>query len=205
MTLYRSKIKPIIDYTGAATIGILAAPLLCYLIFKVKRDGGPAFYTQSRIGKDGKIFQCWKFRTMVVGADQVLQEILAKDAVARQEWERDFKLKNDPRITPIGLILRKTSLDELPQLLNILRGEMSLVGPRPVTAAEESYYGDYFRDYLSIRPGMTGLWQISGRNDISYDQRVQMDSWYARNLSFWVDLKILFATIGVVLRRKGSY
>lgn len=205
MTLYRSKIKPVFDYMGAVGIGILATPLLCYLAFKIKRDGGPAFYSQSRVGKDGKTFQCFKFRTMVVGADRVLQDMLANDPAARAEWERDFKLKNDPRITPLGLMLRKTSLDELPQLLNVLRGEMSLVGPRPVTAAEESYYGKYFKDYLSIRPGMTGLWQVSGRNDISYDQRVQMDTWYARNVSLWVDIKILLTTIGVVLRRKGSY
>jgi lipopolysaccharide/colanic/teichoic acid biosynthesis glycosyltransferase len=135
----------------------------------------------------------------------VLEALLARDPQARSEWERDFKLKNDPRITQIGAFLRATSLDELPQLWNVLKGEMSLVGPRPIIEEELERYGDQVGYYLEAPPGMTGLWQISGRNDTGYEDRVALDSWYARNWSLWYDLVILMKTIKVVLARKGAY
>ena len=151
------------------------------------------------------MFPCYKFRTMVVNAEQVLQELLAKDARAAAEWQKDFKLRNDPRITRIGQFLRKTSLDELPQLWNVLKGEMSLVGPRPIIEKEVAYYSDFIFDYYRTKPGITGLWQVSGRNDTSYDQRVALDSWYVRNWSIWYDLAIIFDTIRIVLLRRGAY
>jgi undecaprenyl-phosphate galactose phosphotransferase len=131
--------------------------------------------------------------------------VLASDASARMEWERDFKLRNDPRITPIGAFLRKTSLDELPQLWNVLKGDMSLVGPRPIVTEEMDRYGDQLGYYLEARPGMTGLWQISGRNDVDYSARVNLDAWYVRNWSLWYDIVILLKTINVVFRRHGAY
>ena len=151
------------------------------------------------------MFGCLKFRTMVPDADGVLRRLLEVDPRARAEWERDFKLKDDPRITPIGDFLRRTSLDELPQLWNVLKGEMSLVGPRPIIEEEVERYGDQVGYYLETRPGITGLWQISGRNSIGYDDRVALDSWYVRNWSIWYDLVILVKTIAVVLRGKGAY
>ena len=141
----------------------------------------------------------------MVNAQEVLEDILKNDPLAKAEWERDFKLKNDPRVTSVGQFLRKTSLDELPQLFNVLRGEMSLVGPRPVIDKEIERYGDAARFYYSVRPGMTGLWQVSGRNDISYGHRVNMDVEYVVEWSFMKDINILVKTIGVVVFRKGSY
>jgi undecaprenyl-phosphate galactose phosphotransferase len=151
------------------------------------------------------MFGCLKFRTMVPDADGVLRRLLEDDPRARAEWESDFKLKDDPRITPIGAFLRRTSLDELPQLWNVLKGEMSLVGPRPIIEEELERYGDQVGYYLETRPGITGLWQISGRNDTGYEDRVALDSWYVRNWSLWYDLVILVKTINVVLQHKGAY
>lgn len=197
--------KNILD-RGMALLGlIMLAPVFLFLIYKVRKDGGPAFYSQLRIGKDGNMFKCWKFRSMVTNSQEVLERLLETDPVAREEWAKDFKLKNDPRITKIGHILRKSSLDEIPQLWNVLRGDMSIVGPRPIVKAEESYYGDRFGHYLSVRPGITGLWQVSGRNDVTYEQRVALDSWYVENWSVWNDLVIIFKTTFVVLNRKGAY
>jgi undecaprenyl-phosphate galactose phosphotransferase len=142
---------------------------------------------------------------MIVNAEQVLQQVLASDAEARCEWERDFKLKNDPRINSVGRFLRRTSLDELPQLWNVLKGEMSLVGPRPVVEAELNRYGDDLDYYLTAKPGMTGLWQVSGRNDLDYETRVYLDTWYVKNWALWSDIAILFKTIAVVFRRNGAY
>ena len=142
---------------------------------------------------------------MVTNSEEVLKHILETDPAAREEWAKDFKLKNDPRITKIGNFLRKSSLDEIPQLYNVLCGEMSIVGPRPVVKAEEVYYGDSFANYKSVRPGITGLWQVSGRNDVTYEQRVSLDNWYVENWSVWNDLVIIFKTSFVVLYRKGAY
>lgn len=184
---------------------VMLAPVFLFLMFMVRRDGGKAFYNQSRLGRNGTPFKCWKFRSMVTNADEVLKEILEKDPEARAEWDRDFKLKNDPRITKIGNFLRKSSLDEIPQLYNVLIGDMSIVGPRPIVKAEEVYYGDRMEHYLAVRPGITGLWQVSGRNDVTYEQRVALDTWYVENWSIWNDLVIIFKTSFVVLYRKGAY
>ncbi|EPU1012905.1 sugar transferase, partial [Klebsiella pneumoniae] len=158
-----------------------------------------------RIGKGGKSFKCLKFRSMVTNSKEVLEDLLSKDIQAKQEWEATFKLKNDPRITKIGHFLRRTSLDELPQLFNVLKGEMSLVGPRPIITAELERYNDEVAYYLLSKPGMTGLWQVSGRSDVDYETRVYLDTWYVKNWSMWNDIAILFKTIGVVLKKDGAY
>ncbi|WP_175964420.1 undecaprenyl-phosphate galactose phosphotransferase WbaP [Burkholderia pyrrocinia] len=198
-------LKRMFDVIAGGFLMVMLLPVFALLTILVARDGGPAFYGHTRIGQNGKKFKCFKFRSMVVDADKVLRELLERDPVARAEWERDFKLKNDVRITPIGTLLRKTSLDELPQLWNVLRGDMSLVGPRPVVEKEIQRYGDDAAYYLLAKPGMTGLWQISGRNDTDYARRVFLDAWYVRNWSLWGDITILFKTIGVVLHRDGAY
>lgn len=198
--------KTVFDYT-LTIIGTLAiSPILVFIALWVYKDSpGPVIFKHIRIGKDGKPFPCYKFRSMCVDAKERLAELLAHDPEARAEWERDFKLKNDPRITKSGAFLRKTSLDELPQIFNVLRGEMSLVGPRPIIAEELERYGEYVDDYLMVKPGITGMWQVSGRSDIEYHERVQMDSWYVRNWSVWIDIVMLFKTFAVVLARKGAY
>jgi UDP-galactose-lipid carrier transferase len=197
--------KRTFDLVAASLLLVLLSPVLLALTWQVKRDGGPAFFGHKRIGQGGKTFKCWKFRSMVVNAQEVLQELLATDAQARAEWEKEFKLKNDPRISRIGHFIRKTSLDELPQLWNVIKGEMSLVGPRPVIQAELERYGDDVTYYLEACPGLTGLWQVSGRNDVDYDTRVYLDAWYVKNWSLWTDISILFKTVGVVLGRDGAY
>ncbi len=167
---------------------------------------GPALFSQQRVGQHGKIIRVYKFRSMYADAEARLKELLASSAAARAEWKKTIKLKNDPRVTRLGAFLRKTSLDELPQLINVLRGEMSLVGPRPVPEAElKARYKDRSDYYKLVRPGMTGLWQISGRNDVSYEQRVNMDTWYVFNWSLYIDLVILYKTLGVVLKKRGAY
>ncbi len=168
-------------------------------------DRGPVFFGHNRIGHMGQTFCCWKFRSMAVDGEKILEAYLEESPLARAEWERDHKLRNDPRITPLGRLLRKTSLDELPQLWNVLIGEMSLVGPRPIVVAEIPRYKSYFEDYCRCRPGITGLWQISGRNDVTYDQRVALDVQYARTRSTWLNLSIMINTVPAVLLRKGSY
>jgi undecaprenyl-phosphate galactose phosphotransferase len=198
-------VKRLFDVTGALALLVLLSPLFAYLSWKIRQSGGAAIFGHARVGRYGRMFRCLKFRTMVPDADGVLRRLLDADPGARAEWERDFKLKDDPRITPIGLFLRRTSLDELPQLWNVIKGEMSLVGPRPVIEEELERYGDQVGYYLEIRPGITGLWQISGRNDTSYDDRVALDSWYVRNWSLWYDLVILVKTINVVVGRRGAY
>lgn len=198
-------IKAAFDRIAAAAGMVLLSPLFAVLYIIVRRDGGPAFYGQTRIGRGGTPFKCWKFRSMVTDADKALQRLLDADPAAREEWERDFKLKNDPRITPVGRFLRKTSLDEIPQLFNVLRGEMSLVGPRPIVEAEKKYYGDDLCHYLAVSPGITGLWQVSGRSDTSYEQRVSLDRDYAQNHSLSRDISILLKTVSVVLFGKGAY
>jgi lipopolysaccharide/colanic/teichoic acid biosynthesis glycosyltransferase len=168
-------------------------------------DPGPVIFGHQRIGRDGRLFRCLKFRSMVVDAQERLAELLSRDEQARAEWARDQKLKNDPRITKIGNFLRRSSLDELPQLFNVLRGDMSLVGPRPIVQGERPRYGRYIEAYHSVRPGITGLWQISGRNDVSYRRRVALDVAYSRSKSFTLDIKILMMTVPNVLLAKGSY
>jgi exopolysaccharide production protein ExoY len=169
------------------------------------QDGGPVVFAHRRIGRDGRHFRCLKFRSMAVDAEERLAELLARDPQARDEWERDHKLRNDPRVTRLGAFLRKSSLDELPQLVNVLKGEMSLVGPRPIVDAEAPKYGRRFRHYCAVKPGITGLWQVSGRNDTSYRARVAMDCVYAARRNALLDARILLATVPAVLLTRGSY
>lgn len=186
---------------------ILAAPfvlIIAMLAIAVRRDGGPAFFGHKRVGQDGRIFRCWKLRTMVPNAEEVLLEHLANNPDAASEWAANVKLRNDPRITRLGYVLRATSLDELPQLWNVFVGEMTFVGPRPVTASEMEKYEGHEQCYLSLRPGITGLWQVSGRNSTDYRERVQLDCQYYATCSFGQDGRILFRTFGAVLRRTGQ-
>ncbi|ADM09578.1 undecaprenyl-phosphate galactosephosphotransferase [Parvularcula bermudensis HTCC2503] len=178
-------------------------PLLLLLVFLIKGDGGPVLFSHQRVGKDGKVFSCLKFRTMVPGASAKLAEVLAADPRAAEEWAAAYKLSNDPRITKAGNFLRVTGLDELPQLLNVLKGEMSLVGPRPIVEPELTRYGPYKGYYLSVRPGITGLWQVSGRNAISYGRRVALDKRYVETWSLWADIVILARTPIEVLFARG--
>ena len=199
-------LKTVFDYTLTLLGTIAISPILLFIAIWIYKDSpGPVIFKHIRIGKDGKPFPCYKFRSMCVDAKEKLAELLANDPAAREEWERDFKLKNDPRITKSGAFLRKTSLDELPQIFNVLKGEMSLVGPRPIIQEELARYGEYMGDYLMVKPGITGMWQVSGRSDIEYHERVLLDSWYVRNWSVWIDIVLLFKTFAVVVARKGAY
>lgn len=198
--------KRLLDLALTVSGAALAFPLLILIALWIKLDSsGPLFYGQMRIGRNGVPFRAWKFRSMVVNADKMLASHLAAHPELREEWERDHKLKQDPRVTSAGRFLRRTSLDELPQLWNVFRGEMSLVGPRPITAQEVAKYGGNIDVYKKVKGGITGLWQVSGRNDVSYDERVYWDLFYVRNWSIWLDLCILFRTIAVVLFSRGAY
>ncbi len=194
-----------IDIVGAL-IGLIAlAPLMLLTALMIRIfDPGPILFRQRRIGAGGQVFECLKFRTMVTDADTRLYDLLLNCPEARAEWDIGHKLRKDPRTTPIGRFLRKSSIDELPQLLNILKGEMSLVGPRPIVAAEIERYGRYFNYYARVRPGLTGLWQVSGRNNVSYRRRVAMDVIYARKRNLGLNLHILARTIPAVLTATGS-
>jgi Undecaprenyl-phosphate galactose phosphotransferase WbaP len=188
----------------------LAAPYIILAVLAItvliKSDSpGPVFYRQTRIGRYGRKFSVYKFRTMVENADEVLQHYLAQSPVLKAQWLATHKLKQDPRVTRLGVLLRKSSLDELPQLWNIIVGDMSLVGPRPIVDAEVEKYGSCFDLYIQVRPGLTGLWQVSGRNDTTYEHRVELDEYYIRNRSLKLDLQILWKTVFVVLRRTGAY
>ncbi len=199
-------VKRVIDVLAALAVGVLISPFLLLIALFIKLDSpGRVFYGHTRIGQGGRRFKAWKFRSMVKDADRVLKEYLETHPELREEWERDQKLKNDPRVTRVGRILRKTSLDELPQLWNVLKGEMSLVGPRPIVQEELAKYGDKGAFYLKAKPGMTGLWQVSGRNDTSYQERVELDVYYVRNWSVWLDIYILARTVWVVVFGKGAY
>lgn len=193
------------DIIGASMLLFLLAPLLLVLGLAVRMDGGPVLFSHQRVGLNGVSFDCFKFRSMIVNADEVLQSLLENDHQAKTEWETDFKLKKDPRITRFGTFLRNSSLDELPQLWNVLKGDMSLVGPRPLVKEELEKYGDQVDYYLQVRPGMTGLWQVSGRNDVDYSHRVYLDVWYVKNWSLWYDIAILLKTFKAVLKRQGAY
>ena len=193
-----------LDVVFSLFILLLMAPVLAAIACLVRLDGGPMLYASPRLGVGGRTFRALKFRTMVVDADQVFHNLLARDPAARHEWETTFKLRDDPRVTPIGGVLRRYSLDELPQIFNVLRGEMSLVGPRPLLPAEREAYGDRFDLYCKCLPGITGPWQISGRNDLAYHRRSELNAWYANNASVWIDIVILFRTVSVVLCRVGA-
>lgn len=198
--------KRIFDIIATILGSLLILPiLLCIAAWVYYDSPGPVIFKHRRVGKDGKEFNCYKFRSMCVNSKEVLDHLLATDPAAKEEWDREFKLKDDPRITKSGAFLRKTSLDELPQLLNVLKGEMSLVGPRPIVKDEVPRYGSVIKEYYSVLPGITGMWQTSGRNNIDYPERVEMDSWYVHNWSVWLDTVLLWRTIAVVTSQKGAY
>jgi Undecaprenyl-phosphate galactose phosphotransferase WbaP len=200
--------KRLFDIMFSLSVLILFAPVYLLLALSIAlSSSGPIFYVQERVGKNHKMFYCLKFRTMVENADDILLEIMEKSPHLRQEFEDNFKLKKDPRITLIGRFLRMTSLDEFPQFWNVLKGDMSVVGPRPLVEEELPRYGRYINKVLTIRPGITGLWQVSGRNDIPYPRRVQIDLYYANEKNLWMDMWIVFKTIGVVIfpKNNGAY
>lgn len=204
---YRQIIHNVSNYILAILLLPILLPIIGILAYLIKKESeGPIFFAHNRIGKDGKIIPTFKFRSMFKDSKERLEKLLAEDEEIKKEWETNFKLKNDPRITKVGAFLRKTSLDELPQIFNVLRGEMNFVGPRPVIQEElEKYYKEDSEYYLMVKPGITGLWQVSGRSDTDYDFRVSIDKWYVINWSLWLDITILIRTIKVVLKREGAY
>lgn len=200
-------IKRLVDIIAGLVGTILLIPItICIYIAKkiLKEDNGPIFYDHLRIGKDGKHFKLYKYRSMIVGADEILKEYLAENEEARIEFEKNQKLKNDPRITKLGNFLRKTSLDEFPQFINILKGDMSLVGPRPIVDREVELFGDKMKTVHSVRPGLTGYWAANGRSDTTYEQRVEMEAYYAENFSLLLDIKIILKTIKSVIKKEGA-
>jgi len=198
--------KRILDIVIASAALVVLMPLMLMIALIVKLSSpGPVVYGHTRIGLGGRTFRCLKFRTMVTNGDEVLQRHLAFSEAARREWETSRKLRNDPRITSVGEALRKTSADELPQLFNVLRGDMSIVGPRPVVEDELRYYREYSRHYCAARPGLTGLWQVSGRNDVTYEARVNFDRLYCETWSLRRDVLLIAKTVPAVLSRKGVY
>ena len=197
--------KRLFDVFGSVLALAFLSPIFLFVAVLVRRDGGSALFSHERVGLGGTTFFCLKFRSMYEDSDARLETLLAGDPNARQEWSEHYKLKEDPRITPLGHFLRESSIDELPQLVNVLRGNMSLVGPRPVIVEELEKYGDAKEAYLSVRPGLTGLWQVSGRNDLDYETRVALDTEYVETWSFKADVIILLKTIRVVIERRGAY
>ena len=199
--IYARFLKRSFDVAAIIVCAPLILPVIGILAMLVRRDGGPAFYTQTRVGRDGRIFRFWKLRTMVIDADARLAACLSENPQARDEWTRTQKLKDDPRITRLGRFLRKTSMDELPQLWNVLRGDMSLVGPRPMMPDQTALYPG--QAYYHLRPGITGFWQVSERNHSAFATRAVHDTAYANRVSFLTDLGVLFATVSVIFRGTG--
>lgn len=198
--------KTLVDVVLTVVLGLALLPLVLIIAILVKVSSpGPVFYGQRRLGRGGVYFTAWKFRSMVSNADQVLADYFNANPALQQQWARDQKLRHDPRVTPIGRFLRRTSLDELPQLWNVLRGDMSLVGPRPIINEEIPRYAEKYKLYTRVLPGLTGLWQVSGRNNVSYPERVNLDAYYVRNWSIWLDLYILVRTVWVVIIGDGAY
>ncbi len=199
--IYRNGLKRVFDLAAVILTAPLVLPLILMLVLLVRRDGGPGLYAQDRVGRNGRTFRIWKLRTMVHGAEERLAELLARDPAAREEWEATQKLKCDPRITRFGMMLRRSSLDELPQLWNVFVGDMSLVGPRPMMTCQRVLYPGLA--YYALRPGITGLWQTAGRNETTFRARADYDAAYEERLSFGTDLGILMRTVGVVLSGTG--
>lgn len=198
-------LKRMLEFFLAVFAVFILWPVILLIAVLIKLTSpGPVFYSAKRIGADRKAFRIWKFRTMYWNSDHLLEKILAEDPDKAREWREKFKLENDPRITPLGRILRRTSLDELPQLLNVLRGEMAMIGPRPIVPAEIAYYGDDYADFSTVKPGITGLWQVSGRSDLSYEERAALDMYYIYNWSVWLDLHILIRTFAEVFSGRGA-
>ena len=207
-TFFRCSVKRFGDVVFALVALVLASPLFVLMTLLVKlSSAGPIFYVQERVGRNYRRFGCIKFRTMYSEADDLLLNLLDKSPELKIEFERDFKLRKDPRITPVGMFMRRSSLDELPQFINIIMGDMSLVGPRPIVEKEIPKYGDFMDTIISVRPGLTGLWQVSGRNNLSYQRRVQLDFIYATNRSLLLDIRVILRTFGVLLfpRDRGAY
>jgi len=200
-SLYRAVFKRLLDIIMISVALILVLPVILIMAVLVATDGHNPFYSQKRVGRNGQVFRMWKMRTMVVGADEMLKAYLADNPKAKAEWDASQKLKKDPRITRVGRILRKTSLDELPQLWNVFNGDMSLVGPRPMMLSQRSLY--HGQGYYRLRPGITGLWQVSDRNEGEFLSRVRYDDQYDREVSFKMDVDVLFKTVGVVFRGTG--
>jgi undecaprenyl-phosphate galactose phosphotransferase len=200
-------IKRTFDLVISVLLMPLVLPLVCLIAVVIKLDSkGPIFYSHTRWGRDQRPIRVYKFRSMYLDAANRLEGILRADPVAKQEWDTFHKLKNDPRITRVGFLLRTTSLDELPQFFNVFLGKMSLVGPRPVLQEElEKHYKEFADYYFMVKPGITGLWQVSGRNDLDYEERVKLDTWYVLNWSLWLDVQILFKTISVVVKGEGAF
>ncbi len=199
-------IKRALDLALVVVFGTLWLPVIALIALAIKiTSPGPVFYRQTRCGRGGGPFIAWKFRSMYANASELLEQCLDSDPSLREEWRQCRKLRQDPRITPLGRLLRRTSLDELPQLWNIVLGQMSFVGPRPIVSEEISRYGDGFALYAKVAPGLSGMWQVSGRNNLSYEQRVTLDLYYVRNWSVWLDLHILARTIRVVVLGDGAY
>ncbi len=199
-------IKRMIDIIGSIVGIILLLPLtiVIYIANIIEKDNGPIFYTQKRMGKDGKAFLMYKYRTMVVGADRILNKYLRENPEAKEEYAKYKKLKDDPRITKIGKFLRKTSLDEFPQFINVLKGEMSLVGPRPYLRREKKDMGVYYKYITAFKPGLTGFWQINGRSDVPFQDRLEMDMEYCRKSSLRLDIQLLLKTVAKILKREGA-
>jgi undecaprenyl-phosphate galactose phosphotransferase len=199
-------VKRIIDIIGAIVGIIILIPLtvIIKLVNVLNKDYGPIFYSHERIGKNGKHFKMYKFRSMCMNSQEILEKLLAEDEEARKEWNDTMKLRNDPRITKIGKFLRKTSLDEFPQFINVLKGEMSLVGPRAIIDDEVAKFGVHMDTVFSVKPGITGNWAVNGRSDTSYEERVELERYYAENISLWFDIEILIKTVISVLKKEGA-
>ena len=207
----RSSFNQFVKRTFDIVVSLLLLPILLPVIgvlaYLIKKESpGNVFYAHNRVGKDGKIIPVLKFRSMYSDSKERLEKLLESDPAIREEWEKNFKLKNDPRVTKIGKFIRESSLDELPQIFNVLKGEMSLVGPRPVVEEElKKYYKESAEYYKMVKPGITGFWQVSGRSDTDYDFRVKVDTWYVYNWSLWLDIMVLIKTVRVVLLKEGAY
>jgi len=206
-TIKHFPVKRSFDIIFSCCALILGSPLFIIIALLVKGSSpGRIFYGHERVGRGGRVFHCYKFRTMYSDADQRLKDLLANDAILRKEWEANHKLKDDPRVTPLGKVLRKLSLDELPQFWNVLKGDLSVVGPRPVVELEiTKFLGHKAAKILSVRPGLTCLWQVSGRNDTSYDKRITLDEHYVENRSLAMDMKIIAQTVPAIFSSKGAY
>lgn len=201
------RIKRLFDIIFSLMTMVIIVPvsLVVMLCIMIESPGAAPIFKHYRVGKGGKLFPCYKFRSMIPNAQEELQEYLKSNLEAQKEWNKYFKLRNDPRITKVGRFIRKTSIDELPQFINVLKGEMSWVGPRPIIKDEIHYYGKYIKDYYAVLPGITGMWQVSGRSDTGYDERVVLDTWYVRNWNIWIDIALICKTIKAVFCGKGAY
>lgn len=199
-------IKRIVDIVGGlvGTIALIPLTIIIYIANIISKDKGPVFYSQQRIGKDGKIFKMYKYRSMIVGADEILEKYLEENEDARKEYTEYKKLKNDPRVTKIGNFIRKTSLDEFPQFINVLKGDMSLVGPRPYLPREKEDMEKYYTYIIESKPGITGYWQVTGRSDVNFDERLKMDYNYSQNKCLKTDMKLLIKTVAKVAKKEGA-